>query len=331
MTTAPSWPDVLSSWSFPAVVGPLAVAATAGYLWLLRRASAARADARVGHWRPVIAWLLGMLALVVAVDGPVGRWADTLFWVHMVQHLLLIMVVPVLVVWARPIRLIRDTRRPSESAARPGRPLRWATAPLTGLVAYSAVVVLTHLTGFQQLSATHPAVRAAELALYVVAGYLFFLPTLSVERGPWSLPHLLRFLLLVLGMGADTLTGVALMLTTRPLAPAYAATHSGWGPTALADQELAGAVMWFGGDLLMMLLIIVVAVQWSRAAAERQGLGDWLEGVRRRAVLAGPAGTDSEGGVEIDDDEDALRSYNAMLADLHRRERGGRGAGRTTP
>jgi putative copper resistance protein D len=269
-----------------------------------------------------------MLALVVAVDGPVGRWADALFWVHMVQHLLLIMVVPVLVVWARPLRLIRAARRPSQSTAGPRRPLRWAMAPLTGLVAYSAVVVLTHLTGFQQLSATHPAVRATELTLYLVAGYLFFLPTVGSEPGPWSLPHLLRFLLLVLGMGADTLTGVALMLTTRPLAPAYAATHPGWGPTALADQELAGAVMWFGGDLLMMLLIIVVAVQWSRAAAERQGLGDWLEGVRRRAVLAGPLGSGSDGGADIDDDEDALRSYNAMLADLHRRDRDGRGAGR---
>jgi len=331
MTTAPSWMDVLSSWSFPAAVGPLAVAGTAGYLWLLRRASAARGErAEVGRWRPVAAWLLAMLALVVAVDGPVGRWADALFWVHMVQHLLLIMVVPVLVVWARPIRLIRAARRATGSAAGPRRPLRWATAPLTGLVAYSAVVVLTHLTGFQQLSATHPSVRAAELALYLVAGYLFFLPTLSSEPGPWSLPHLLRFLLLVLGMGADTLTGVALMLTTRPVAPAYSASHAGWGPTALADQELAGAVMWFGGDLLMMLLIIVVAVQWSRAAAERQGLGDWLEGVRRRAVLAGPVEADSDG-ADIDDDEEALRSYNAMLAELHRRERGGRGAGRAQP
>ncbi|MBO0849738.1 MAG: cytochrome c oxidase assembly protein [Pseudonocardia sp.] len=309
---------MLTSWSFsPVVLGCLLLGAV-GYLWLVVRVG------RGGtHWpaRRTLCWLAAMAVLVVTVDGPVGRYAEVLFWVHMVQHLLLIMIAPVLMLWARPLELLCAGPGGARVArALDGRVARWVTSPLVGLALYTAVVVLTHLTGFQQVSATNGWVRAGELALYLVTGWLFFLPLVGSERGPWSLPYLLRFVLLAVGMGADTLTGVALMMTGRPLAPVYSLAHPGWGPAALADQQAAGAIMWFGGDLLMMLLMILVAVQWGRAGSDRQGLGGWLESARRHAVL----GAENEGGGEdrgtdLDDDQRALDAYNATLAALHGR------------
>ncbi|WP_169747960.1 cytochrome c oxidase assembly protein [Pseudonocardia acaciae] len=304
--SAPSWTEVLASWAPSPVAAGCVLVATAGYLWLAVRAS------RTG-WRAA-SWVLAMAVLVVSLDGPVGGYAEVLFWVHMVQHLLLIMVVPVLVLWARPLELLCSAPFGARVERALGGPAaRWATGPMVGLAAYTAVVVLTHLTGFQQVSATNGWVRGVELALYLVTGWLYFLPLVGSERGPWELAYLLRFVVLLLGMGADTLTGVALMMTGRPLAPAYASTHPGWGPTALGDQQAAGAIMWFGGDLLMMLLMILVAVQWGRASGERQGLGGWLESARRRAVLGDTTEAD------IDDDQRALDAYNATLAALHDR------------
>ena len=309
---------MLTSWSpSPVVLGCLLLG-TAGYLWLVVRVG--RSGTR---WpaRRTLCWLLAVAVLAVAVDGPVGRYAEVLFWVHMVQHLLLIMVAPVLLLWARPLGLLCA----GPGGARVARALdtrvaRWVTGPLVGLGLYTAVVVLTHLTGFQQVSATNGWVRAGELALYLVAGWLFFLPLVGSERGPWSLPYLLRFVLLAVGMGADTLTGVVLMMTVHPLAPAYSLAHLGWGPAALADQQAAGAIMWFGGDLLMMLLMIMVAVQWGRAGSDRQGLGGWLESARRRAVLGAESeGGDESDGSDLDDDQRALDAYNATLAALHGR------------
>jgi putative copper resistance protein D len=233
----------------------------------------------------------------------------------MIQHLLLIMVAPVLVIWADPLGLARAAfpARP-QAAGRRAAGLGRA-GPVVGLVGYTAVVVLTHLTGFQQVSAAHSWARTSELVLYLVCGTLFLYPLVGSGRG---LPHLLRLALLALGMGADTLTGVALMLTSHPLAPIYAATHPGWGPDALHDQQVAGAVMWFGGDLLMMVLMIVVGVRWSRAEPDQQGLGAWLEGARRRALLGAD---DMSGGLpqgaDVDSDQRALDAYNATLAALH--------------
>jgi putative membrane protein len=310
---APTWRTVLTAWTFAPVADLLMLAATVGYL----RLAARRGDpAGGGHWPPVrtACWLFAMLTLVISVDGPVAVYAEVLFWVHMVQHLLLIMIAPMLLIWAQPLRLVHTAGRARVrdwlQRTQRARAVRWLSAPLFGLALYTVVVVLTHLTGFQQVSATHGWVRSLELALYLVSGWLLFASLIGAEMVPWTLPYLLRFVVLAVGMGVDTLTGVVLMLSSWPLVPVYGLVHQGWGPSLLRDQELAGAIMWFGGDLLMMLLIIVVAVQWGRAGPDRQGLGDWLEGARRRAVLG-----DYE--CDLDDDQRALDAYNATLAALH--------------
>jgi putative copper resistance protein D len=311
-----TWQTVLTAWAFSPVADLLMVLATAGYLGL-----AWRSGAPWPPWRTVC-WLLAVVTVVISVDSPVARYAEVLFWVHMVQHLLLIMVAPMLLIWAQPLRLVhtKGGARASGVAERMqrSRVVRWLSAPLFGLGLYAAVVVLTHLTGFQQVSATHGWVRGLELALYLVSGWLFFVSLAGDELIAWSLPYLLRFVVLVVGMGVDTLTGVVLMLSSRPLAPVYGLAHPGWGPTLLRDQELAGAIMWFGGDLLMMLLMILVAVQWGRAGSDRQGLGEWLEGARRRALL-GADDDETAGGYDgdLDDDQRALDAYNATLAALH--------------
>ena len=313
---APDVGEVLSGWRlFPvgSALVALGVAASIAYGWLVVR--------RGGWpWPRVLSWCAAAAVVAVALVGPVGVYGEKLFWVHMVQHLALIMVVPVLVVWAQPIRLLHGDDPPGGSVA------RLLTSPMPALALYAAVVVLTHLTGFQQVALTEPALRGAEVVLYLVTGYLLFLPLVGGEAGPRSgpraLPHLFRFVVLVLAMGVDTLTGVVLMLTSHPLAPGYAAAHAGWGPSALADQNVAGAVMWWGGDALMMALLIVVGVQWGVAPTAEQGLGTWIEGARRRHLLGASVADDA---ADVDD-EAARRAYNERLAALHRAdgERGGR-------
>ena len=223
--SAPTWQTVLGAWTFSPVADVLMLAATAGYLRLALRRDAIDGG---GSW-PLVrtaCWLLAVLTLVISVDGPVAGYAEVLFWVHMIQHLLLIMIAPMLFVWAQPLRLLHMAggarARDGTQRAQHARVLRWLSAPLFGLALYSAVVVLTHLTGFQQVSVAHGWVRSLELGLYLVSGWLLFASLLGTEMVPWTLPYLLRFVVLAVGMGADTLTGVVLMLSSRPLALAYA-------------------------------------------------------------------------------------------------------------
>ncbi len=308
-----TWSTAVTTWTSAPLVDVLSAIAVVGYLTAVLR----RSRTAVAGWPPgaTASWLAGVTVLLVSVHSSIEAYGHALLWVHMIQHLLLIMVVPILLIWGQPVRLIWG--RPPR-----GRLARWLTFPVLTVGFYTAVLVLTHLTGFPEAMATEPGVHHAEQILYLVSGYLLFWPLAGSEASPWPVPHIVRFALLGLAMGADTLVGVSLMLTGYPLAPSTAMMRPGWGPSLLEDQNLAGAIMWVGGDVLMMLLMLAVVAQWS-ATGSRARLGDWLESARRQA-LAGIGSTSPDhstvgASTDVDDDEEARQAYNRMLSALHRR------------
>jgi putative membrane protein len=309
-----TWHTALTTWTSAPIFDVLAALAVVGYLTAVRRRSRTAASGWPLH--ATASWLAGVVVLLLSVHSSIEVYGHALLWVHMIQHLLLIMVVPILLIWGQPVRLIWG-RMPG------GRLVRWLTFPVLAVGLYTAVLVATHLTGFPELMATQPAVHQLEQILYLVSGYLLFWPLAGSEASPWSVPHIVRFALLALAMGADTLVGVALMLTGHPLAPSTALMRPGWGPTLLEDQNSAGAIMWVVGDGLMMLLMLAVVAQWS-AIGSGARLGDWLEGARRHSLakIGSPSGADYDTvgtSADVDDDEEARAAYNRMLAELNRR------------
>jgi putative membrane protein len=312
---------LLATWTSSPVADLLIALGVLAYLVLV-----VRLHRRQQPWPALrIASALAAAALLVlVVNSALAVYSHQLFWVHMIVHLVLITVVPALLVWAQPIRLLHDTGGPSTrdriDRLRRG-PLRALISPRLTVPLYAAVLVLTHLTGFQQAMSQHEWIHDSELVLYLVAGYLLLLPLVGDEltTDP-PMAHLLRFGILALCMFPDTLVGIVLMMTSTPLAPAYAASRD-WGPSALVDQTTAGAIMWFGGDGLMMILMVVAGGRWI-SSGDRAGasLGPWLDGIRRSSTLGTAAGPDES--LDMDDDDAALAAYNARLAELHRRSSG---------
>jgi putative copper resistance protein D len=187
-------------------------------------------------------------------------------------------------------------------------------------------IIGTHLTRLMSLVMTNPALHAAEHALYLVVGYLFFLPLLGREPIRWRISYPVRLLVLFLTMPVDTFTGLALGYSTTPMAGM--GPRPAWAPSALSDLHSAGAVMWVGGDGIMFALMMVVFLAWSRDGQISVGGHGWLESARRTsfARLTGPgaeretAGTAPAGpqreAATIDDDEH-LAAYNAYLARIN--------------
>ena len=264
MDTAPlhgaAW---LTTWTSSPIADALIALALVSYLGLLIRL---RRDGRSWPALRTFSALAAAFILVLVVNGALAVYGHHLFWVHMIVHLLLITVVPALMVWAQPIRLLHERGRPRNRRRidhlRRRRVLRTLISPRVTVPLYAAVLVLTHLTGFQQAMSQHAWIHNAELVLYLVVGYLLLLPLAGNEltTDP-PLGHLLRFVILAICMGPDTLVGIVLMMTSTALAPAYAASRD-WGPPAVVDQSMAGAIMWFAGDGLMMVLMIVIGGRW---------------------------------------------------------------------
>lgn len=310
----PTLVSILGAWTWSPVVDLIVALGVCSYLTAVIR------HRRAGHdwpWHRLGCALAAALLLIVTANSALAVYGHQLFWVHMLVHLLLIMVIPALVIFAQPIRLLHDSGRPGVRTAVErvvnSRCFRLFTTPWVTVPIYAAVLVLTHLTGFQQAMSEHMWIHHGEQLLYLVAGYLLFLPLLGGElTATPRMPPFLRFVVLAICMGPDTLVGVVLMMTGSPIAPAYAESRD-WGPPALTDQALAGAIMWFGGDGLMMIFMVVVGGLWVASGDREVSLGPWLDRIRAQSTL----GADVDPSMDIDDDDAALRAYNARLAALH--------------
>jgi putative copper resistance protein D len=194
------------------------------------------------------------------------------------------------------------------------------TCPPVAAVIYAVVIIGTHLTGFMDVTLRHENVHNLEHVVYLVAGYLYFLPLLGSEPIRWKMSFPTRFLMLALTMPVDTFVGVVLLQTNHELFPAYADTHRAWGPSLVGDLHTGGAIMWVGGDAIMFALMLCVFVLFLGDRAAHATMGDWLEAARRQA-LADAIGASVDGnrptrrGSTIDDEEH-LAAYNAHLARL---------------
>ena len=350
------WHAVIADWQFAPVVTGIVVIFAALYLWGVVRV------ARRHPARPWPAWRTGMflggLAVVVlATESGIGTYDDLLYWDHMVQHLMLLMIAPPLLIFSQPVTLLlHASRNPVHSWAKRilrSRVASFLTWPVFGCAAYALAVTGAHLTGVANLVESNQAVHDAEHAVFLIVGYLFFLPILGREPIRWRLSYPVRFIILVLIMPVDTFTGLMLGYGSASTPGIPVGPRPAWAPPPLSDLHTGGAVMWIGGDGIMFGLMMLVYVMWSldgRAATSGHG---WLEAARRASMaglvagqhgpgaaaearagsagsaeagqgagaVAGPAAVrwDQRGGI---DDDEHLAAYNAFLARLNQAETG---------
>jgi cytochrome c oxidase assembly factor CtaG len=261
--------DALAEWQFAPLVSVLLTLLAAAYLGCARIVGR-RHPARPWPVGRTAAFLLGLAAIAVATQSSVGVYDDVLFSIHMIQHLLLIMVAPPLLIFGRPVTLLLHAAR-NPLHTRIKQVLRsplvsGLTWPPVAVTLYAAVVVSTHLTPLMNLVLENEAVHDAEHALYLVAGYLYFLPVVGSEPVRWRLSVFGRYLLLLITMPVDILVGVVLMLVPRELFPAYARVDRMWGPSLVTDLHQGGLIMFAGSDLVMAVLAVILAVSFVRTS-----------------------------------------------------------------
>jgi len=337
--------EAATNWQFAPIVTGFTALLAALYLWGVLRVRK-RHPRRPWPLGRTFLFLAGLLVVNLATQSGVGTYDDTLFWDHMIQHLMLIMIAPPLLVVGEPVTLLlHASRNPLHTWVKRiirSRPVTWITWPPFGVAAYTATIVGTHLTGFMNLVTEHDAVHEAEHVLYLVVGYLYFLPLVGREPIRWKVSYPLRLMLLFIAMPVDAFTGVVLnSYSTDPFVPLEPRS---WGPSAVSDLHDGGAVMWIGGAAIMFLIIMLVFFQWARDSRPAVTMG-WLEGVRRATMAdriaevlpAAPGQTTGQsagqtagqtpgqqpaarpGGrpADVDEDEDQLAAYNAYLARIN--------------
>ena len=307
---------LFTTWHPQPVWDLVTLAVLVGYLVALRAAPAGTLGRLA--WLRVGAFVAGLLTWLVAVDSAIETYSHVLFYAHMIQHLMLIMVVPALLIVGGPLRLLAAAL-PATPARRLRRtltsgPVALLTRPLVGLAIYTVIIVGTHLTSFMDLMATRPWLHQSEHVLYLLGGYVFLLPIVGDEPIRWRPHQLQRIFLLLVAMAPDTIVGIVLLQSQTLLFPHYAMTGRTWGPSPVGDVQIGGALMWAAGDGLMMCLAVGVLIAYIADTARDATAGKWLEDVRRRTLATG--GQDDASTGPVDDSDAALAAYNARLRRL---------------
>ena len=286
------WHQLFST-QFEFVPVAMIVVALVLYLWAVKRNNALhpRHPWSVGK---TVAWVGALFCTAVAIFSFVGVYDGELFWDHMVQHLILIMVAAPLFAIASPLDLAwRSTSGTAHlvvTEALRSRVARILGNPFVAFILYAVVIPVSHLTSWYNLTLEHESVHNAEHLAFLLVGYLFWRQIFGSDPNEHRLHPALQFFYLFMAIPIDTFTGLSLAGASHELFPAYFATHRTWGPSYVTDLHVGGDIMWVVGDTLMLWPMIPVALRWMHMDERKADRIDREldEAARREAAAAGP-------------------------------------------
>jgi len=237
----------------PSVVAGVSVLAV--LYWVAgRRTGAPAADQR-------LAFAGALATILLALDGPVDALADArLFSAHMLQHLLLTLVMPPLLLLGLPATMVRPVLR------LPGAPqvARRLTHPLVAFALCNATLIAIHMPVVFERMVREPAVHVTLHLLLMIVGTVFWWPLLSplAELRRLSYPGQMLYLFLFLA----PMAAVAAPITLAPsiIYPWYVEAARPWGIDAHADQVIGGLTMWVGAGLYVLCVFSAIFFQWAR-------------------------------------------------------------------
>jgi putative membrane protein len=218
--------------------------------------------------RRVAAFAGALLVLLLALNGPLHDLSDHyLFSAHMVQHLVLTLVFPPLLLYGTPAWVLRPLLVP--------RPVfgfaAWATRPLPAALLFLAPITLWHFPAFYEAALRHHGLHIVQHLVFMATSVLMWWPVLSpvAELPRISYPAQMGYLFL-LGIPMSVV-GALITLSDRVLYPFYAAAPPPrvWELTPIADQQIGGLLMWVPGTFVLWLAMTVVWFRWA-ARGERE-------------------------------------------------------------
>jgi cytochrome c oxidase assembly factor CtaG len=265
---------LLTEWE-PSLL-PLAGALAAGGLYLVGvHRLRARGD-RWSRWRTIFFVALGLGTFLVATTSGLAVYDTTLLWVHMVQHMVLGMVVPIFLALGAPITLAlrtlpRGGRRRLQSVLH-SRVAKVLTFPVVAGFLFVVNPFVLYLTDWYEATLRHEWLHELNHVHFVLIGCLWFWTVLGVDPMPNRVPYPLRLVAVFATMPFHAFLGITIMGSSTLIARDwYAALGRTWGPTLERDQEIAGGLLWASGDLVALLVLGALFVQWSQAS-EREAV-----------------------------------------------------------
>lgn len=310
---APSPLDAMSwftQWRIQWLFTGLAVVAVGVYVgWVVRL----RRRGDQWPWLRLASWCAGWVIFCYLMDGAPGVYGRVQFSVHMLEHMGLSTLVPILLVRGGVVTLaLRALPRRDDSTLGPrelilaavhSRVMNVMANPAVASVMMLGSLIVFYYSPFFELALRTHTGHMLMTAHFMLTGYLFAWSLVGIDPGPkrWTPP--LRLAALLITITFHAFFGVALMTGTSLLGGDFFTTLQ-FVTDPLTDQQRAGTVAWGSGEIPTLIIALIIAAEWYRrdqADARRY---------ERQAER---------------DDDAQLRAYNEYLAQQARRDARDRG------
>jgi cytochrome c oxidase assembly factor CtaG len=260
----------LLSWEWPAlIVGGLLLAGGLYAIGTVRLRRRAGGRAAPPPWR---AWCYasGLLCLVLAFLSPIAVYGSLFFFMHMIQHMLLIIFAAPLLLLGAPLPpllwgLPRGARRTIGAVIAPRQPLArlggLLTAPLVALFLFLGTVAAWHLPRLYDLAQGRTRAHDLEHLTFLGTALLYWWAIVHPAGGRRRLGYVLAIPYLLLSFVEGTVIGILLTFAGHPVYRTYTQVPRVWGLSVLDDQQIGGLIMWVvGGAFYLLPLLVLIAV-----------------------------------------------------------------------
>lgn len=268
---------------------------------------------RGDRWSPgrVVAFTVGVLTIALTMCTKLNDYGMVMFSVHMVQHMVMSMVSPILLLLGAPVTLaLRALPVASRRGHKGPREVLLAVlhSGFVRVISHAAFTIPIFIASLYGLYFTplfdflmrSDAGHIAMMVYFLAVGLVFFWPIMGVDPGPHRPGYVMRMLELFAGMPFHAFFGIALMMAGEPMVNAYRHPMASLGIDALSDQTAAGGIAWSFSEIPSVLVLIALVFQWYNSELRES----------RRSDRAADRDGDKE-----------LVAYNAYLASLQTRGR----------
>ncbi|MEV4740173.1 cytochrome c oxidase assembly protein [Streptomyces sp. NPDC049555] len=259
-------------------------------------------------WGRVVAFVTGVLTVALVMCTKLNDYGMVMFSVHMVQHMVISMLSPILLLLGAPVTLTlralpaagRGRKGPREwlVALLHSRYMRIITHPAFTIPLFIASLYALYFTPLFDFLMGSRAGHIAMMVHFLAVGLVFFWPIMGVDPGPHRPGYVMRMLELFAGMPFHAFFGIALMMASEPMIGTYMHPAASLGIDALEDQKAGGGIAWAFSEIPSVVVLLALVFQWYRSE-QRQA---------RRSDRAADRNGDKE-----------LAAYNAYLASLNAR------------
>lgn len=251
-----------ASWTFEPGAAALLATMSVAYGTRWRAVRASPAGARGAPTGRACAFAGAMLVAVAALFSPVDRLADQVFAMHMLQHVLLLDVFPILLMVSLTKVLLRPVTRRMQRLEEAAGPL---AHPALAVVLYVAVMWVWHIPALYDAALEHSGIHVVEHVCMISVGTLYWWHLLSPIRGRISIGPFGPVVYMLVTKLLVGMLGIAITFAPNPLYAFYEHAPRVWGLSATDDQATAGAVMAIEQSIVMG---IALAYLFVKALAE---------------------------------------------------------------